>query len=111
MTRFTLFRLKNRMIFGNFLANLIGVQVVQIVAHRSVSPYQQDIQNLVAQVDMVFIPLAFFTVVFLTVLYERPIRLYLSNTWHHREVSSEVRQTARRRLRPFLCWNAPCSKS
>ena len=104
MTRFTLFRLKNRMLFGNFLANLIGVQVVQIVAHRSVSPYQQDIQNLVAQVDMVFIPLAFFTVALLTVLYERPIRLYLSNTWHHREVSSEVRQTARRRLlnEPFV---------
>ncbi len=104
MTRFTLFRLKNRMFFGNFLANLIGVQMVQIVTHRSVSSYQPDIQNLVAQVNMVFIPLAFLTVAFLTVLYERPIRLYLSNTWHHREVSSEVRQTARRRLlnEPFV---------
>ena len=104
MTRFTLFRLKNRMFFGNFLANLIGVQMVQIVTYRSVSPHPQDIQNMVARVDMVFIPLAFLTVAFLTVLYEQPIRHYLNNTWHHREVSPEAGQTARRRLlnEPFV---------
>jgi len=38
MTRMRLFRLKNQMLIGNALANVIDVNVVQMISHRSISP-------------------------------------------------------------------------
>ena len=104
MTRLTLFRLKNRMLFGNFLANFIGVQVVQFIVQRSASPYPPAILNIAHQVSMVFNPFAFLRVTLLTVLYERPIRDYLNGTWRSKELPSGTAQTARRRLlnEPFV---------
>jgi len=104
MTKFTLFRLKNWMIFGNLIANFIGINIVGIISHRSIAPPPPEVMDLVKRIDMVFMPMGFLIMIIAAIYYERPIRLYLNNTYRGITTSSEIEQKARRRLlnEPFF---------
>ena len=104
MNKFKLFRLKNWMFFGNFISNIIGVQIVHVISHRSISPPSAKIMELVGRVDRVFMPLSFCLASFLILLYERPIRLYLNDIYRKMEPTKDQTIKARQRLlnEPFV---------
>ncbi len=108
MTRAKLAVLKNLMIFGNFVSNLIGVLVVDLIGHRSISPLpvgmRIDLLALTDRVDRWFLPLSFILVGTLTVLYERPIRSVLQRVSQSAGVPPGDDLQARRRLlnEPFV---------
>ncbi len=104
MTKLRLFSLKNQMLIGNALANLIGVNVAELINHRSVSPPPPEAMELLGHVDSVFLPLSFSLVLIVTLLYERPIRRYLSRCCQEKGAYPVVDQTARQRLlnEPFF---------
>jgi len=100
------FRLKNRMLFANFISNLIGVLVVTTLSERSVSPSAVEFAHLAHGIDLVFIPLSFVLPLVLTLAYERPIRFYLDMV-HRKKITpspQEPSEEARRRLlnEPFF---------
>ncbi len=73
-----MFRLKNQMLIGNALANIIGVNVAELISHRSISPPPPEAMVLLGRVDAVFLPLSFALVFIVTVVYESPIRRFLN---------------------------------
>ena len=104
MNRWKLFRLKNLMLFGNFISNVIGVQVVDTIARRSVSPPPPEVQSLIKHVDAVFLPLSVVLPVSLMLMYERPIRRYLNLIYRQSVPSAATALKARQRLlnEPFV---------
>ncbi len=104
MTKFKLFRLKNQMVLGNFISNLIGVTVVGIVIQQSISQPSPGIIKLAERLDMFFMPISFSLVGGLIILYERPVRKYLNDIYHRQPVTESDEETARRRLlnEPFV---------
>jgi adenylate cyclase len=104
MTRVERFRLKNAMLISNFISNLIGVCVVMILIHRPTYPSTPESWNIAQTVNSIFMPLAFLVPFLGTLVYERPIRRYL--TLYHRQVppGDPLRSEAHRRLlnEPFF---------
>jgi len=78
MTRLTYYRVKNAMIFSILISNLIGVAIARYFTQRSVFPYLPDIVRLDAQIDKCFLPASLLMSVALILIYERPIRAYLT---------------------------------
>ncbi len=105
MTKFKLFHLKNEMIFANAFANLFSVVFVHKLMFRA-EPLPADIWKFTAVdvMDTIFTPLAFLFVVVMTLLYERPIRLYLNAKFKRSEVSAELENRARQKVlnEPFF---------
>lgn len=77
MTGFTLFRLKNLMLAGNFVSNFIGVQVVNLIVTRTPLPFPPELISLNAAIDRYFLPLTYVAGFSFTLVYEWPIRRYL----------------------------------
>jgi len=104
MTGMKLFRLKNQMLIGNALANLIGVNVAEFISHKSVSPPPPEAMELLGSVDSIFLPLSFSLVLIVTVVYELPIRRFLSRCYQEKGAYHGVDQAARQRLlnEPFF---------
>lgn len=104
MTGMKLFRLKNQMLIGNALANLIGVNVAELISHKSVSPPPPEAMELLGSVDSIFLPLSFSLVLIVTVVYELPIRRFLSLLYQEKGAYPGVDQAARQRLlnEPFF---------
>lgn len=104
MRKFSLIRLKNEMLIGNFISNVIGVQVVDIITRQTVSPVPKETLALAARLDLIFTPISFCLVGSLIILYELPIRRYLNNCFRHRTPSKEQTLSARQRLlnEPFV---------
>ncbi len=108
VTRVKLAVLKNLMMFGNFVSNLIGVLVVNLIGHRSISPLPIEMQisllALTERIDRWFLPLSFVLVGTLTVLYEQPIRRVLQRALQPADVPAADDLEARRRLlnEPFV---------
>ena len=105
MTKFKLFHLKNEMIFANVFANLFAVTFVHKLMFKA-EPLPAEIWEIpiVNVMDKIFTPLAFIFVLVMTLLYERPIRLYLNAKFKRSEVSAELENRARRKVlnEPFV---------
>lgn len=101
MTRFKLLRLRNAMLIGNAIANLVGIHVVGILSNQTLAPMPAEYAE---QIDAIFTPLSFFLMAVFTVLYELPVRRYLTKRYHHRAVSPDHLLKARQRLlnEPFV---------
>jgi adenylate cyclase len=96
MTRFKIFRIKNGMLFANFISNLIGVSIVRFFTART--PVVPEIERISERVDLFFMPLSFLLPFGLVLLYERPIRRYAQNRFASQAVPGE-HQTAKARQR------------
>ncbi len=113
MTRFKYHRLKNAMLIGNGLANLVGVQIVDIISRLSIVKLQPDTQAMAERIDAVYVPVSFSLIGLITYLYERPIRRLLGDIYHSRATEARLALKARQRLlnEPFFligvnmtCW-------
>ncbi len=106
MTRFRLWRLKNEMLAANFLANLIGVGLIELFLLRTEGSIPEEfLQHHVADIVNTVFNLGAFTFVLITTLiYERPIRAYLNAKFDKASVSSVTEHSARQRLlnEPFV---------
>ncbi len=104
MTRMRAFCLKNQMAIGNALANIIGVNVVEVIGHRSISPPPPEAMDLFARIDAFFLPLSFLLVFIVTVVYELPIRRFLNRCRQTQGSCPDVDLSARQRLlnEPFF---------
>jgi len=106
MTRFRLWHLKNVMLAANFLANLIGVVLIELFLLKTEgSTPEEFLQHPVAD----FVNFGFYLAVSIfllstTLIYERPIRAYLNSKFEKASVTSAMEHTARRRLlnEPFV---------
>jgi sigma-B regulation protein RsbU (phosphoserine phosphatase) len=105
MTKFKLFHLKNEMIFANALANLFAVTFVHKLIFKA-EPLPAEIWEIpiVNVTDTIYTPLAFLFILVTTLLYERPIRLYLNAKFKRTEVSADLENRARRKVlnEPFF---------
>jgi len=104
MTKFTVFHLKNEMLFANFISNVIGVSVVLFLTHGSTSAESPEIAQFFRSISMIFVPCSFMLPLVLTVLYERPIRRYLNIKYQETGILPEPEIKVRQRLlnEPFF---------
>lgn len=106
MTKSKLRHLKNEMLIANFLANFIGVFVVNVLIYSSESFANKIIwqQAVPFWIDTLFTPFAFAFVCVMTLLYERPIRRYLNAVYNRTSTPAELETNARQRLlnEPFV---------
>ncbi len=104
MTRLTYFRVNNAMIFSILISNLIGFGITQYLTQRSAFPYLPDIVRLGAQIDKWFLPASLLVSVALILIYERPIRAYLTTRYERKVLPSVSVFKARQRLlnEPFF---------
>ena len=104
MTKIQLFRLKNQMLIGNALANIIGVNVAELISRRSISPPPPEAMALFGRVDSIFLPLSFGLIFIITVFYELPIRRFLNRCHRAGGAYPGVDPSARQRLlnEPFF---------
>jgi sigma-B regulation protein RsbU (phosphoserine phosphatase) len=88
------------MLAANFLANLIGVVLIELFLLRTEGSIPEEfLQHPVANfVNYVFNLAAFTFVLITTLIYERPIRAYLNAKFDKASVSSATEHTARQRL-------------
>ncbi len=91
---------------ANFLANLIGVGLIELFLLRTEGSIPAEfLQHPVANlVDYLFYFIAFTFIPITTLIYERPIREYLNAEFNKVSVSSATEHTARQRLlnEPFV---------
>jgi sigma-B regulation protein RsbU (phosphoserine phosphatase) len=104
MTRSKLFRLKNQMLIGNGVANFIGVKVAESISHRSVLQPPPEAITLLEGIDKIFLPLSFSLIFIITLIYERPIRRFLTRCYLAGGSYPGVELPARQRLlnEPFF---------
>ncbi len=104
MTRFELTRTRNALLFSNLIANLIGVSIVTFRTSGPFSPITEELSHLIRVPHTIFMFLAFFVPVVLTILYERPIRNYLGRIYKEKPIPDELVLEARRKLlnEPFF---------
>jgi adenylate cyclase len=104
MSRFSLFFLKNRMLFANMAANIIGVVIVLFLMHGPASPLTPGLDILSWWIHLIFLPFTFVVPIMVVVRYERPIRSYLHRRYSHPPVSPAMLTQAQRRLlnEPFF---------
>lgn len=106
MTRFELFHLKNEMLVANFFANLFSVSLVQLMMFRADEPLMEKIwaHSVIPVFDNGFKVFAFAFVAAMTLIYERPIRRYLTHLFNRAPISQDTETLARQRLlnEPFV---------
>ena len=98
------FRLKNEMLFMNYLANTIGVCVVIFITYRPISQQFVNAFRLIGRMGWFFEPLFGILMFVATLLYERPIRRYLDDQRNGAQSSEGLTLIARKRLlnEPFF---------
>lgn len=98
------FGLKNAMLFGNAVSNLIGIKIVNIISQQSVAPLPAEQTQIACGIDNIFIPISFLIMFFLTVNYEWPIRLFIDRHLQGKSADPVLALKARRRLlnEPFV---------
>ena len=106
MTGWRLFHLKNEMLVANFLANLIGVFGVNAMMFMASEGPSKEIweHSVPYWIDALFTPLAFSFVCVMSLVYEMPIRRYLTALFRNESIPSDLQSRARRRLlnEPFV---------
>jgi len=103
MKRTKLIRLRNAMLLANGISNVIGVSVILFLNFTS-AQRPPEIRELALRIDFIFIPLSFLLAFAVTVLYERPIRLYLKMAFQGETAPDSLTVLARHRLlnEPFF---------
>jgi hypothetical protein len=86
MTKRKLLHLKNEMLAANFLANIIGVFVVNALMYTGEGFTNKILWEYTIPfwIDALFTPFAFTFVTVMTLRYEKPIRRYLTAMYKHR---------------------------
>ncbi len=104
MTKFKLFRLKNALLIANIISNTCGIMVIAMNMRRSEDLIDPTTLELIHRVSLIFIPLSFIVPTIITIIYERPIRIYLENLSQNITNLKNVPLTARQRLlnEPFF---------
>ena len=104
MKRIKRYWLKNQMLIGNALANVLGVTVVRTIGQHSIAVTPPEVYAHLIFVDWLFMPLSFLSVWVATVIWERPIRRCLDRIHQGGCGPKELEQKARRRLlnEPFF---------
>ena len=106
MTGFKRFHLKNEMLGANFLANLVGVFLVNavLIIAEGAPPAIVWTHPVAYWVDALFSPLAFAFVAAATLIYEKPIRRCLDAICTGKSASGNLKRVASRRLlnEPFV---------
>jgi adenylate cyclase len=101
MERVHFFRLRNGMLLANMVSNLVGVGVNMLLS-RLWTPLAPEMAQTANRINSVFSPAAFLVGLILTLVYERPLREYLSNRFRGRPLPDNLSLKARRR-----CLNEP----
>ena len=98
------FRLKNEMLFMNYLANTIGVIIVIFVTYRPLSQQLVGTLRLIGRIGWFFEPLCGVLMLVVTLIYEQPIRRFLDSQGSGGQLSEKITFAARRRLlnEPFF---------
>lgn len=81
MKKFHHMVLKNSLVLGNLLANVLGLFVVQIIANYSVSPASVELNNITEQIDKIYLPITFMIIFGFSFIYEGPVRGFLNNIY------------------------------
>ena len=104
MTKLKLFRLKNALLIANIISNAFGIMVISMNLRRSEALIDPTILELIHRVSLVFIPLSFLIPTIITIVYERPIRIFLENLSQNITNLKNVTLLARQRLlnEPFF---------
>lgn len=104
MSKFDHFRLKNEMLFMNYLANTIGVCVVIFITYRPITQQLADAFRLIGRVGWFFDPFCGGLMFVLTLIYERPIRRFLDDQKNGVVTSDLLTVIAQKRLlnEPFF---------
>ena len=98
VAEFDHFRLKNEMLFVNYLANLIGVCVVIFLTYRPLSRQLVDSLRLIGRIGWFFEPLCGALMLVLTLVYEKPIRRFLDAQGSGGQLSEDRGQATDDRL-------------
>jgi sigma-B regulation protein RsbU (phosphoserine phosphatase) len=106
MTRIKQFHLKNEMLGANFLANFVGVFLVNglMLLAEGRSPETVWTHPVAYWVDALFTPFAFVFVTVTNLVYEKPIRQCLNAIFSGESTSRDLQRAASRRLlnEPFV---------
>ena len=106
MTKFKLLHLKNEMLLANFLAAFIGALGTEALFETTGEALAAEIWNypIPYWIDTFFSPFAFCFVLVMSLLYELPIRRYLTAKFEGTIVSRDIESLARQRLlnEPFV---------
>ena len=97
LSRFDVFRLKNWMLVGNYLANVVAFVLMEKLIFRGGPLPSTESMQVATSMGIIFRSCAVLAIA-LFIFYERPIRRYLDNIYQHRPTAQEVVETARRRL-------------
>jgi len=97
LSRFDVFRLKNWMLMGNYLANVVAFVLMEKLIFRGGPLPSDETRLIVASSGDIFRGCATIAIA-LFIFYEAPIRRYLNDIHQHLPTSQEVVNTARRRL-------------
>jgi len=103
MKKWVLLGAKNAMLLANIASNAVGVCVVLFLS-ETIGSASSEITELALRINRFFVPCSFLLPVVLTLLYERPIRSYLTNVSLRKGVTEKETIGARRRLlnEPFF---------
>ncbi len=98
------FSLKSTMMRANFVSNVIGVSIVHVLSLTSSPPSSGETDRTLFAISATIIPVLFFAVMYITFLYERPIRRCLDMLADRTPVSEALLTDARKRLlnEPFV---------
>jgi len=105
MKKWRLIVLKNQMVFGNFISNLVGTMVVGLISLHSIDPPTSNLQHLSESVDSIFLPIVWLLIFLFTLYYERPIRKFIDQKYRYKQpIDDSLETTAKRRLlnEPFV---------
>ena len=97
LSRFDVLRLKNWMLIGNYLANVVAFVLMEKLIFRGGPLPSDETRQIVASSGDIFRGCATIAIA-LFLFYEAPIRRYLNNIHQHLPTSQETVETARRRL-------------
>jgi adenylate cyclase len=101
MKRYDFFRVRNGMLLANMVSNLFGLGANMLLS-RLWTPLAPQTAHMADRTNSIFSPCAFLVGLILTLVYERPLRTYLSGRVRGRTFSDELSVKARRR-----CLNEP----
>ena len=104
MTGFTCFRVKNHLLFANFISNAIGVAVIMFLSRGMGHIFSPDILQLAQRIMNFFLPLSFIVPLVAILIYEWPIRHYLNRMRDNQPLAENMILTARKKLlnEPFF---------
>jgi serine phosphatase RsbU (regulator of sigma subunit) len=106
MTKRKLLHLKNEMLAANFLANIIGVFVVNALMYTGEGFTNKILWEYTIPfwIDALFTPFAFTFVTVMTLRHEKPIRRYLTAMYKQTPIPEDLEKIARQRLlnEPFV---------